>query len=109
MGNAIACLVTLPAALPIAGTAADWAVVGYLGVFQIALAYIFLITAARHLSAVEIAVVLMIEPVLNPVWAWLLHGERPGAWPLVGGAIIVVATLVKTIIGARPVPRVVTS
>ena len=109
MGNVFACLVTLPAALPIVGTTADWMVLGYLGVFQIAVAYIFLITAARHLSAVEIAIVLMIEPVLNPVWAWLWHGERPGAWPLVGGAIIVLATIVKTLIGARAVPAPVRS
>jgi drug/metabolite transporter (DMT)-like permease len=68
-------------------------------------AYIFLITAARSLSALEIAIVLMIEPVLNPVWAWLWHGERPGAWPLVGGAIIILATIVKTLIGARAVPE----
>jgi len=109
MGNVFACLVTLPVALPIAGSAADWMVVGYLGVFQIAVAYIFLITAARHLSAVEIAIVLMIEPVLNPVWAWAWHGERPGAWPLVGGAIIVLATVTKTLIGARAVPEPVRS
>lgn len=109
MGNVFACLVTLPAALPIVGTTADWMVLGYLGVFQIAVAYIFLITAARHLSAVEIAIVLMIEPVLNPVWAWLWHGERPGAWPLVGGAIIVLATIVKTLVGARALPAPVHS
>jgi drug/metabolite transporter (DMT)-like permease len=109
MGNVFACLVTLPAALPIVGTTADWLVLGYLGIFQIAVAYIFLITAARQLSAVEIAIVLMIEPVLNPVWAWLWHGERPGAWPLVGGAIIVLATIVKTLIGARAAPEPVRS
>jgi drug/metabolite transporter (DMT)-like permease len=109
MGNVFAWLVTLPAALPIVGTTADWIVLGYLGIFQIAVAYIFLITAARSLSAVEIAIVLMIEPVLNPVWAWLWHGERPGAWPLVGGAIIVLATIVKTLIGPRAPPEPVRS
>jgi DME family drug/metabolite transporter len=39
--------------------------------------------------------------VLNPVWAWLFHGERPGAWALVGGAVILGATTVRMVLEAR--------
>jgi drug/metabolite transporter, DME family len=34
--------------------------------------------------------------VLNPVWTWLVHGERVGAASLVGGAIVLVTTAVRT-------------
>jgi drug/metabolite transporter (DMT)-like permease len=44
----------------------------------------------------------MVEPVLSPLWAWLLHGEQPGAWALVGGGVILTATALKTIGDARP-------
>ncbi len=101
MGNVVAFLVVLPKALPVAGTGTDWLIVGYLGVFQIGIAYILLLAAVRHLSAIEVAIMLMIEPVINPIWAWMLHGERPGPGALVGGAIIVVATLLKTVVDAR--------
>jgi drug/metabolite transporter (DMT)-like permease len=30
------------------------------------------------------------------VWTWLAHGERPGPWPLAGGAMIVAATILHT-------------
>jgi drug/metabolite transporter, DME family len=40
--------------------------------------------------------VLLLEPALNPVWTWLVHGEKPGWWPLAGGAVILSATLVNT-------------
>ena len=30
---------------------------------------------------------LLIEPALNPVWSWLVHGERPGAWAMLGGVV----------------------
>jgi drug/metabolite transporter, DME family len=40
--------------------------------------------------------VLLLEPVMNPVWAWLVHRERPANWSLAGGAIIVLATLANT-------------
>ena len=96
-GNVIACLVALPFAFPVVGAAAvDWAVVGYLGVFQIALAYVFVTGAMRRVTALEASVLLLVEPALNPVWAWLVHGERPRNWALLGAAIIFGATMYRT-------------
>lgn len=95
-GNAIACLVCLPAALPVVGaTATDWAAVLYLGLFQVGLAYYFMTRGIRGVSAFEASVLLLIEPALNPLWAWLVHGERPGVLPVVGGALILSATVVR--------------
>jgi drug/metabolite transporter (DMT)-like permease len=31
----------------------------------------------------------MAEPALNPLWAWLVHGEAPGRWAVAGGMLIV--------------------
>jgi drug/metabolite transporter (DMT)-like permease len=75
---------------------ADWAIVGYLGVFQIALAYIFVTRAIQVIPALEASMILLLEPVLNPVWAWLVQRETPGAWALVGGAVILGATTLKS-------------
>ncbi|MDP9347777.1 MAG: EamA family transporter [Gemmatimonadota bacterium] len=102
-GNAVAFLGILPLALPVAATtAADWLTLAYLGVFQIALAYVCLTLALRHVPALEASTLLLVEPALNPVWAWLVHGEVPGAWALAGGGVILAATLLKTWWGARP-------
>jgi drug/metabolite transporter (DMT)-like permease len=96
-GNLIACLATVPAALPIANaTLADLTAVSFLGIFQIALAYVFLVRGVRRVGALEVSLLVLLEPVLSPVWAWLIHGERPSALALLGGAIIVVATAVYT-------------
>jgi drug/metabolite transporter, DME family len=46
--------------------------------------------------AFEASALLLAEPALNPVWAWMVHGERPSAWALGGGALILGATLVNT-------------
>jgi DME family drug/metabolite transporter len=101
-GNITAFLVSLPMALPLGPHApVDWAVIGYLGVFQIALAYVLVTSALRYIPALEASLILLIEPVLNPVWAWVVQGERPGAWALLGGAIILVATTVKGWLDAR--------
>ena len=97
-GNVIAFLVCLPFALPVREFGLfDGGVILYLGVFQIGLAYICLTFGVRRLPALESSLLLLLEPVLNAVWAWLIHGEQPGNWSLVGCAIILVATLLRAV------------
>jgi drug/metabolite transporter (DMT)-like permease len=97
LGNSIACLAAMPLALPVQAVAAhDILTILYLGVVQIGIAYFCLTRAMRHVPALEAATVLMLEPAMNPVWTWLVHGERPGPWPLVGGGLILSATLANT-------------
>lgn len=103
-GSLFAFLGCLPLALPLGPTTAqDWLIVSFLGVFQIALAYVFLLRGLESVPALEASLLLLLEPVLNPIWAWIVHGERPGAWSLAGGAVLLLATTVKTWLDARPV------
>ena len=96
-GNLIAFLVALPMALPVAHISlVDITVLAYLGIFQIGLAYRCVTVAIRHVPAFEATALLLVEPALNPVWAWIVHGERPSSWGLAGGALILGATVVKT-------------
>jgi drug/metabolite transporter (DMT)-like permease len=81
--------------------AVDWAVVLYLGIFQIGAAYLLLSAGIRHVPALEASVLLLLEPALNPVWSWLVHGETPGAWSIAGGVLILGATLLRTAYDAR--------
>jgi drug/metabolite transporter (DMT)-like permease len=95
-GNLMAFLAALPLALPVASARPSGvALILYLGIFQIGLAYWCVTRAVRHVTAFEATTTLLLEPVLNPVWTWLVHGERPGAWPLAGGAVILSATLIN--------------
>lgn len=109
VGNALAFLACLPLALPVAGAGpADWMVVGYLGVFQIGLAYLCLTSGIRHVPALEASTILLVEPALNPLWAWGVHGERPSVLALAGGLTILLATIAKTWWDGRtssPTPR----
>lgn len=101
-GNLLAALAALPFARPLpAGDPLDWAVVAYLGLFQIGLAYVFLTRGVRGVPAFEVSLLLLLEPVLNVIWAWLVHGERPGPWSGVGCAIVLLATFARAAGGAR--------
>ncbi len=89
----------------VAGRPADWAVVAFLGVFQLGIPYLFLARAVPRVRALEVGLFLLIEPVLNPIWAWLVHGETPGPTTLAGGALILGATAGRVILDLRVRPR----
>ena len=101
-GNALASLACLPAALPVASaTGVDWAVIAYLGVIQIGFAYYLMTRGIRGVPAFEASMILLIEPALSPVWAWAVHGERPGLLPIVGGILILGATVARAAVRRR--------
>jgi drug/metabolite transporter (DMT)-like permease len=102
LGNLFAFAAGAPFAFPAAGTAADWIIVLYLGVFQIALAYVLVTAALRVVPALEATVLLLVEPALNPLWTWLVHGERPTRWAIAGGVLIIASTTLKSWLDARP-------
>lgn len=96
-GNLIAFAATLPFAIPVrSATTLDWGLISFLGVVQIGVAYVFLTRGVRSVPAVEVSLLLLIEPVLNPIWAWIFQGEHPGPWSLLGGAVILGTTAAKT-------------
>jgi drug/metabolite transporter (DMT)-like permease len=104
MGNAFGAIAALPFALPLGPhPAGDWGVILYLGIFQIGLAYILVTAGLRRVAALEASLLLLVESALNPVWTWWLLRERPTAWALAGGAVIIGATAFQAI-RSRPQP-----
>jgi drug/metabolite transporter, DME family len=108
-GNLLAAAIALP--LWPSGPAAtprDLALVVYLGVFQLGLAYLCFAKGLLGTPAVEASLLVLLEPVLNPVWTFLIAGERPGPWAIVGGGVILAATAWRTlvpVVAARLAPR----
>jgi len=66
-----------------------------LGVGQIGLGLLFLVTGARLIPAAEVALITLLEIVLAPLWVWISIGEKPAAMALVGGAVVVGAVVLQ--------------
>lgn len=106
MGNALAALVGLPfiAASWQAGTLPDgrgWAILVFLGVFQLGIPYLLYSRAIRGLNAVEAVLIQTLEPILNPLWVFWVIGETPGPWALMGGAVVLGAVTLRALAVAR--------
>lgn len=106
LGNAIAAVVGLPFAWGQAPTAQGWLGLVLLGVVQLGLSYLLYTAAIKEVSALEATLFSTLEPILSPVWVWLLIGERPGGWALAGGGLVVGAILMRaTLYALRPARR----
>ena len=94
-------VIGLPSLLGETFAPADVAMVAYLGLFQMGLALVFNSLAMPYVPALEATLILALEPVLNPVWVFLVIGERPGPLTLLGAALVIGAVVARAVLGAR--------
>jgi len=77
-----------------------WIRVTYLGVIQLGLAYILYSTAIKHVSALDSIIYPVIEPVFNPILAFLFLGELMSGNAQFGGALVLAGVLGRGLIQA---------
>jgi drug/metabolite transporter (DMT)-like permease len=96
-GNLLAAAVTLPFwPLGPAATPRDLAIVLFLGVFQLGLAYLCFSRGVTGTPAIEASLIVLVEPVLNPIWTFIVAGERMGPWAAAGAVVVLLATAWRT-------------
>jgi len=108
----IAGLITLlPAWLlagPFAATPRDLAILALMGCVQLGVGCLLSTAASRSLSATELGLLALLEPILGPIWVWVLLGEHPGRHALMGGALVLSAVVANQLFiawrtrGAKP-------
>jgi len=105
--NLLTAAVLLPLAYDKLGlSAAAFALVAAMGIFQLALPYVMFMKGLRTVPATEAALITLLEPVLHPVWVWIGVREAPNAWTVIGAVLITAALLVRFSAPARaPTPR----
>ncbi|HJW92210.1 MAG TPA: DMT family transporter [Thermoanaerobaculia bacterium] len=100
-GNVVLALAMLPFVWnDLALTWKSFGVLAFLGLFQIGLAYAFFVRGLKYVTATQASLTGMLEPVSNPIWVFLLLGERPSAFAIAGGAVVLAAIAWHTMMGA---------
>jgi len=106
LGNLLVAVLCAPVALRgFSLTLAQAGILLYLGIFQIGIAYLLFNAGMRHLTATAAVVTGTLEAVLNPVWVFLGMGERPSAWALLGGLMILGTIAWYSLSGREPHPE----
>lgn len=77
-----------------------------LGIFQLGVPYILYGFAIRDCPPLTASLISMFEPLLNPLWVFLVMGETPGIMALIGGLIVVMTiTLYSISTSKKPMLR----
>ena len=101
IGAIISALATLPLSMPFAASAHDLALLGLLGVVQLAIPCLMSVAAGRYLSAPEASLLALLEVVFGVAWAWLGANEAPAPHVLGGGALVLGALAANEALALR--------
>ena len=86
---------------PLEAAARDVSLLALMGCVQLGVGCWLATLAVRHLRAVEIGLLALVETILAPLWVWLGVGEAPGSTAMAGGALIVGALVVNGLAALR--------
>ncbi|MFN0195048.1 MAG: DMT family transporter [Aestuariivirga sp.] len=98
LGTMIAAAASATLASSFAVTAHDMAWLFAFGAINLGLGLAMFATGARLIPSAVAALVGTVEPVLGPIWVWLVHSEVPSTMTLTGGAIVFAALLAHLLI-----------
>lgn len=95
LGNILTAIIGLPFMLNSSPTGSSWIGIILLGTVQLGLSYILYSIAIKEVTALEAILIPIIEPILNPIWVFLVMGETPGRWAFIGGSIILISVILR--------------
>ncbi|MEW6250662.1 MAG: DMT family transporter [Planctomycetota bacterium] len=79
---------------------ATWLILA-LALVQFTFPYLLFSWSLQRVEAHKAALILLLEPVLNPIWTYLVVGERPPAATLQGGPLILAGVLAWLLLAWR--------
>ena len=67
-----------------------------LGVPQLALGFICITIGSRSTASATIGLLMLTETLFGPIWVWLFLNEIPPLSVFIGGAVIILAIIIKS-------------
>lgn len=55
----------------------------------------------RYITSTEVALLILLESILAPLLVWIVVGEYPGEWTIVGGAIVLLSMVTSNLISLK--------
>lgn len=92
-GVAVACGIAFFNVSNFAVSSFDMLVLFAFGAINLGGGLAMFVGGARLIPAAIASIIGTAEPVLGPVWTWLVHGETPSIHAIIGGVIVIVALI----------------
>lgn len=97
LGNIVTAIIGIPFMFQSMPTPMSWVGLVLMGTVQLGFPYILYTKAIKSVSALEATLIPVIEPIINPVWTFLIVGEVPGKWAVVGGIVVIGAVTARSL------------
>ncbi|WP_233152808.1 DMT family transporter [Motiliproteus sp. MSK22-1] len=94
-------VIAIPFSAPFELAQSNYFWLAVMGLVQIPLASVLIMSATRYLSSPEVSLFLLIETVFGPIWVWLVLSEQVPPMTLVGGTAILGAIVVHSWLSLR--------
>ena len=101
IAGVVAALLGAALADDLAITRRDLVLCVIMGCLQVNLGIAFMTLGSRHVPAVQITLLMLVEVVLGPLWVALVLGEIPGLLTLMGGVLVLAAVTSQALLKVR--------
>jgi drug/metabolite transporter (DMT)-like permease len=96
-GALISALIAMPFAEPLQLEGAQLGLMLLLGLLIMPLSFGLITLGPRSIPAPEVALLLLLETVLGPIWVWLVIDEKPSEMTIIGGCVVISAVMLQSI------------
>jgi drug/metabolite transporter, DME family len=101
LSNFAAVAVSLVLAGGISISLHDTGIIGLMGTVGLAIPFVLIMQGLKHVPAIQLVLVSLLDVLVSPAWVWLAVGEVPRGTTAIGGIAIVAAVMIATIGGSR--------
>ena len=101
MGNLLTFIICIPFVIyDVTFDLKPWIGITYLGIIQLGVSYIIFSTAIKYVSALDAIIYPVIEPIFNPILAFIFIGEMMSGNAQIGGALVLIGVIGRGLLQA---------